>query len=190
MDLEWTYQYCLACDKQTDGVVYCTEACRLADHEKSPLLNMLASTPPEYAGSPSPWAAPRQPQPKPQASLQPHPRQQEQLYQPPKFFLPPAYDFGNAAPYGTTPRPASFIFQKPSFQPAVGTPMPASPYRRGLTPSSSQSSLSSLRSSASAGSLNAPNNRPHDGLSEQTRRELREYASTFEHVKFQRRRSY
>lgn len=31
--MEWSNSFCLACDKQTDGDVYCSEACRLAEYK-------------------------------------------------------------------------------------------------------------------------------------------------------------
>ena len=76
----WTHQFCLSCDKQTDGATYCSEGCRLADYEKTSL-----STPASASSSPgiSPLAA----------------------QQPGRFLLSPAYDFGTVQPYGRTPHP-------------------------------------------------------------------------------------
>ena len=37
IDMEWWPEFCLACDKQTDGSVYCSEACRLIEHEATTL---------------------------------------------------------------------------------------------------------------------------------------------------------
>ena len=31
--LDWSPEYCLACDRQTDGTAYCSESCRLAEYE-------------------------------------------------------------------------------------------------------------------------------------------------------------
>ncbi|KAK0723200.1 hypothetical protein B0T26DRAFT_641614 [Lasiosphaeria miniovina] len=80
MSFDWTHQFCLACDKQTDGATYCSESCRLADYEKtaspsgsgpcSPALN---------APLPSEWSFAR-----PTTST--------------KFYLSPAYDFSNPQP--------------------------------------------------------------------------------------------
>lgn len=36
MELTWSLDYCLACDKQTQGEIYCSQSCRLADLETSP----------------------------------------------------------------------------------------------------------------------------------------------------------
>lgn len=30
-EIQWDHQFCLACDRQTDGATYCSESCRLAD---------------------------------------------------------------------------------------------------------------------------------------------------------------
>ena len=35
MELTWSLDYCLACDKQTQGETYCSQSCRLADLETS-----------------------------------------------------------------------------------------------------------------------------------------------------------
>lgn len=35
MELTWSQHYCLACDRQTSGGAYCSQSCRLADHETS-----------------------------------------------------------------------------------------------------------------------------------------------------------
>jgi len=153
-DLSWEHQFCLACDRQTDGNAYCSESCRLSDYERS---SSAASTP---ASSPGPaqssfaWTAPR-----PQS----------------KFLLSPAYDFSNAQPYGSTPVPQSYLSQQ-------STSSSSSSSTHVLTPSSSHSSLCSLQSTLSTAS---------DGtqLSDKAKKQLRDYASSFEHGQIQRRRS-
>lgn len=35
MESTWSLDYCLACDKQTQGEAYCSQSCRLADLEAS-----------------------------------------------------------------------------------------------------------------------------------------------------------
>ncbi|KAK4461650.1 hypothetical protein QBC42DRAFT_91679 [Cladorrhinum samala] len=35
MSFDWDHQFCLGCDKQTEGLTYCSESCRLADYEKT-----------------------------------------------------------------------------------------------------------------------------------------------------------
>ncbi|KAI1093817.1 hypothetical protein F5B19DRAFT_105665 [Rostrohypoxylon terebratum] len=156
-DLSWEPEYCLACDRQTDGATYCSESCRLSDFEKT---SSAASTPVTTPGLSSPssynWTAPR-----------PHG----------KFFLPPAYDFSNAQPYGSTPLPQSYLSQRSESS--------SSSSARILTPSSSHSSLCSLRSTSSTGSEGSQ-------LSDKAKKQLRDYASSFEHTRLQqsRRRSY
>ncbi|KAK2010302.1 hypothetical protein LZ32DRAFT_660567 [Colletotrichum eremochloae] len=83
----WTHEFCLGCDKQTDGTAYCSESCRLADFEKTSTPSSVASSPglntPSY-----PWGS----------------RQQTN-----NFHLSPAYDFSNAQPYGSTPARQSYL---------------------------------------------------------------------------------
>jgi hypothetical protein len=154
MSFDWDNQYCLCCDRQTDGAVYCSESCRLADYEKTSTSSSGAISA-TLGGEAAPWTT--------------APRQQQS-----KFYLSPAYDFSNPTPYGTTPQPRSF--------PSYPTPL-ALPTNRRLTPSNSHSSLCSIQSSSSTAS-EAPQ------LSDKATRELRAYASSFEQVRTQRRRSY
>lgn len=85
MSLDWTHQFCLSCDKQTDGTTYCSESCRLADYEKT------SSTPSSGMSSPA-LADPSESSfawtfSKPTTTSRP-------------LYLAPAYDFTNARPYG------------------------------------------------------------------------------------------
>lgn len=41
--MDWSHSFCLTCDRQTDGNVYCSEACRLAEYEDS--SSSTSSTP-------------------------------------------------------------------------------------------------------------------------------------------------
>lgn len=150
-DLSWEHQYCLACDRQTDGATYCSESCRLSDFEKA---SSSASSPTGYPTSTASdfsWTTPRSQG---------------------RFFLSPAYDFSNAQPYGSTPAPHHSLTKRSE---------PSS--ARILTPSSSHSSLCSLQSTSSIGSVGTQ-------LSDKARKQLRDYASSFEHAQLQRRRSY
>lgn len=151
-DLSWEPEFCLSCDRQTDGATYCSESCRLSEFAKSSSSTPASS--PGLTGSNFTWTASK-----------PHN----------KFFLPPAYDFSNAQPYGTTPQPQSFLSRahESSTSSASG---------RILTPSSSHSSLSSLQSSSSAGSESRQ-------LSDKAKKQLKDYASSFEYARLQRRRS-
>ncbi|KAK8039131.1 hypothetical protein PG993_007542 [Apiospora rasikravindrae] len=152
-DQSWDHQFCLSCDRQTDGATYCSESCRLSDFESSSpstMMNTGASSP-GFAASSHSWATSKSPT---------------------KFYLSPAYDFSNAQPYGSTPQPQSSLAQRSELTSG-----------RGLTPSSSHSSLCSLQSNSSTGS-------DSKRLSEKAKKQLRDYASSFEHAKVQRRRSY
>ncbi|KAI1187944.1 hypothetical protein F5B17DRAFT_295524 [Nemania serpens] len=151
----WEPEYCLYCDRQTDGALYCSESCRLRDFESS--SNSLATTPgsPSLASPASQWSVSRNQT---------------------KFYLPPAYDFTNPRPYGSTPPSQSHVSQRSSSSSS------SSSSSAGLTPSSSHSSLCSLGSTASSGSENLH-------ISDKTKKHLRDYASSFENARPQRRRS-
>lgn len=85
----WTHEFCLGCDKQTDGTAYCSESCRLADFEKTSMPGSVASSPglntPSY-----PWTTTQR-------------QQQSGLY------LAPAIDFSNPQPFGSAPPQQSFL---------------------------------------------------------------------------------
>jgi hypothetical protein len=157
----WTHQFCLACDKQTDGATYCSESCRLADFEKTSSTPSSGASSPGFAVPSYPWTTPRQPAA--------------------KFYLSPAYDFSNAQPYGSTPTTTSFTAGQQRPHSNSSSASLAAPAVRSLTPSSSYSSLCSMQSAASADST---------ALSDKARKELRAYAVSFEQVRLQRRRSY
>jgi hypothetical protein len=158
----WAHQYCLTCDKQVqvDGAAYCSEACRLAEAERSSTPSSQASSP---GFSPSAWTTPATTFSS--ASRQPN-----------RFFLSPAYDFTNAQPYGSTPAPQSYFSANYSLSSER-----ARPVARSLTPSSSHASLCSMQSTSSTD----PNQ-----LSDKARKELQAYNATFEQVRLARRRSH
>ncbi|EQB45252.1 hypothetical protein CGLO_15901 [Colletotrichum gloeosporioides Cg-14] len=91
----WTPEFCLGCDKQTDGTAYCSESCRLADFEKTSTPSSVASSPGLNAPS-YPWSGSS--------------RQQSSN----KLYLAPAYDFTNPQPYGSTPVRQSYLSQRQS----------------------------------------------------------------------------
>lgn len=117
----WTHQFCLSCDKQTDGATYCSESCRLAEYEKT------CSTP----SSTSSFSAPSSPYTT-QSST--------------KFHLAPAYDFTTAQPYGSTPLPQSYLSQR-----SASTSSPSRPRKTLTPSSSHSSlcSMQSLTSNSS-----------------------------------------
>lgn len=160
IDMDWSHSFCLACDRQTDGNVYCSEACRLAEYEVASHAGSAASSP----------TAPRSPVSWPVTKQSSN-----------GFFMEPAYNFGNAQPYGTTPSPrSSHFFQASRPQ---SSPVPFSSSKPVLTPSSSQSSLFSMQSTHSS-TASEPIQ-----LSDESRRALRAYASSFDQSRYQRRQS-
>ncbi|KAI1846480.1 hypothetical protein JX265_004996 [Neoarthrinium moseri] len=102
----WDHQYCLSCDRQTDGATYCSESCRLSDFDKSSTTCSTPISSPGLTGSNFSWTSPR-----PQT----------------KFYLSPAYDFSNAQPYGSTPQPQP-LFRRHESLPSVGQLTPSSSY--------------------------------------------------------------
>lgn len=158
--MDWSPDFCLACDKQTDGNVYCSEACRLAEYEKaSSNAGSTASSPISPRGSVS-WPATRQSNN--------------------GFYMEPAYNFSKAQPYGTTPSPRTSTFYQPSRPQSSPITFNSRPV---LTPSSSQSSLFSMQSSTSL-TASEPTQ-----LSDESRKALRAYASSFDQSRYSRRQS-
>jgi hypothetical protein len=125
IDMDWSPAFCLACDRQTDGNVYCSESCRLAEYEVASNPGSTASSPTSPRG-PVSWSTK-----KPSNG----------------FFMEPAYNFSNAQPYGTTPSPRSSYFYQPSRPKSLPANFSSKPV---LTPSSSQSSLFSMQSTLSS----------------------------------------
>ncbi|KAI0401392.1 hypothetical protein F4802DRAFT_580604 [Xylaria palmicola] len=155
-DPSWEPEYCLYCDRQTDGALYCSESCRLRDFENS--STSLHTTPgsPGLASPSFQWSVPRNQT---------------------KFYLPPAYDFANARPYGSTPVPQPYTPQRSGSSSSSST---------GLTPSSSHSSLCSLGSTSS--STTSSSTSENAQISDKTKKHLRDYASSFDHSRTERRR--
>jgi hypothetical protein len=157
IDMDWSPAFCLACDRQTDGNVYCSEACRLAEYDASSNAGSTAASP----------TSPRGP-----ISL---PAKQSSN----GFFMEPAYNFSRAKPYGTTPSRPTHLYQsasRPQSSPVAYSTKPV------LTPSSSQSSLFSMQSTHSASS-------DQNQVSDESRRALRAYASSFDQSRYSRRQS-
>ncbi|RDW62799.1 hypothetical protein BP5796_11101 [Coleophoma crateriformis] len=95
-----------------------------------------------------------------------------------KFYLPPAYNFNNPrqiSPSAASPPASTFTFTRPQSSPAYGS-------KPVLTPSSSQSSLFSLRSNSSASQEKSP-------VSDEDRLALRDYERSFDQSRFGRRQS-
>ena len=162
-DMDWSPDFCLACDRQTDGNVYCSEACRLAEYENS------SSNAGSLASSPiSPRSSVSWPTTRPTNN---------------GFWMEPAYNFSKAQPYGSTPSSRTTNLYQPSRP--QSSPVPFSSSRTVLTPSSSQSSLFSMQSSSSSSYPPSEPNR----LSDESRKALRAYASSFDQSRYSRRQS-
>lgn len=165
MDSNWSPDYCLSCDRQTSGGVYCSQVCRLADLETASCDSEPAS--PTSPGRSSFWASSTSPSTA-------------------GFYLQPAFDFSTFR--STKSRSSSDFHQAKSayhtsyFSTDFHTQTPPIPLhppsKRILTPSSSQSSLTSMQSKASQKS----------GLSAQAKTELRSYTNSFDLIRNWRRR--
>ncbi|KAK4133054.1 hypothetical protein BT67DRAFT_443414 [Trichocladium antarcticum] len=82
MSFDWEHQFCLGCDKQTDGATYCSESCRLAEYDGTSSTPSSAPSSPSLSGPAFDWSFS-----KPTTTTSPA-----------KFYLSPAYDFGLAQP--------------------------------------------------------------------------------------------
>ena len=124
MELTWSLDYCLACDKQTDGETYCSQSCRLADLETS-----------------SNWSGPTTP------TISSWPTSDSNRGS--AFYLTPAINFAaykaskssSQSSSQTTSPTTSYFPTHPSSQVAA---------TKTLTPSSSSSSLNSTKSNTSS----------------------------------------
>lgn len=121
----WTHEFCLGCDKQTDGTAYCSESCRLADFEKTSMSSSMriASLPTPFYSAYSGMGNQRQPG---------------------RLYLSPAIHFANPDPFGTT-RPSS-----PSYVSTGRTSTTTLSGPHTLTTSNSNTSLCSMQSSTSS----------------------------------------
>lgn len=152
--------FCLVCDKQTNGTPFCSQACRLAELDQS--LSSSEPSSPVFARHETSQGTSRQ-------MLRPAMT---------GFQLLPAIDFMSYR-RNRKPRPSSTQLDKTTPLLTTKISMPVeTPRSSNLTPSSSQTSLSSLRThSTSSG-----------GISEQAWNELRNYASSFDQVRTLKRR--
>lgn len=166
-DMEWSPDFCLACDRQSSGGAYCSQACRLADIERASGGSEPVS--PTSSAPSASWAS-------------------SCLGTGSGFYLPPPLNFdayktssknhaskADRRSLGSTPQSSYFPnISSSQYTSASSTVSPAS---KVLTPSSSRSSLSSIGSTQEAASL-----------SDQARSELRGYASSFDQVRDWKRR--
>jgi hypothetical protein len=89
MSFDWDHQFCLGCDRQTDGAIYCSESCRLADYERT------SSTPSSAASSPALTT--------PLDWTNSFTGPAKSTSSPTKLYLSPAYDFS----FGSSSQPGS-----------------------------------------------------------------------------------
>ncbi|ATZ56857.1 hypothetical protein BCIN_14g00740 [Botrytis cinerea B05.10] len=130
-DMEWSPDFCLACDRQTDGSVYCSEACRLAEYEKASSSDSSApSSPSSLHGAAWPSKSNG-------------------------FYMEPAYNFSNAQPYGTTPSSTTSFYQPSRSSPVTKSTLTPSSSQSSLFSMQSTSSTSSEPAQLSAESKRA-----------------------------------
>ena len=120
-NIDWSPDYCLSCDRQTEGGAYCSQACRLADREKAKSPSQLSSSASSTASSTN------------------------------GFYLPPAVNFSAyKTPTPSRGFDTSYHYYPTNngtyFAPAASAPRPSQSQQRSLTPSSSRSSLASATS--------------------------------------------
>ncbi len=167
-EMDWSPDFCLTCDRQSSTGAYCSQACRLTDIEKA------GSEPvsPTMTGPAASWAS-------------------SCMGTGSGFYLPPAVDFAAYKSSGMAPSPTALrnagtssaqacYFSHPASRTSQSTSSSSfeSASKRGLTPSSSRTSLSSMRTTSTQ----------EGQLSDQARSELRSYASSFDQVRDWKRR--
>jgi len=186
-ETDWSHDYCLYCDKQTMGGLYCSQACRLADVEDAESLPTTPSL--TSATSDATWDYTF-------SSWSPDAHSYSlSKEQTTNFKLPPRFDFDKyreATSKSTiesppqSPRNASSttsysrVTEKKT-RPAYSHRATTSSYEarnRSLNTSSSRSSLSSVLSTGST----------HQGLSEQAISQLQNYSNSFDHSRDWKRR--
>lgn len=186
-ELHWSLDFCLSCDRQIPDGLYCSQACRLADLDKADVSEPAT---PSYSSWSSGYGG------------------RGSFSSSPGFRLPPAFDFTthksshntmSVASSVESPSPRNFLpspppppppptlfkpdpqpsghFWNPAFSP---TPTAASGRQpdKGLTPSSSRSSLCSIESVA-----------VNQAVSDVARNQLRAYSTLFEQRRACKRKS-
>ena len=143
--------YCLSCDRQTNGTPFCSQACRLAELDHCSPHEPLS---PSYTDT--------------EAAVQ-------RATTPARsgFYLPPAFDFSLHRSRFLPP-----IQHTPPSSTANRASQPITHGRPSLSPSSSQTSLSSIKTNQSY----------YTKLSEQAENDLKDYARSFDQVRTLRRR--
>lgn len=159
MDLTWSLDYCLACDRQvTSGGAYCSQSCRVADLELS--SHWSRSTLPTTS-TPSLPSAP------------------SDSHKGSGFYLAPAIKFASTSLPSTPTLPAVNKTDINVLSSSLAKSLPTNDrFARTLTASSSRSSLSST----SGESIQTSH------FSEQVHNELRAYTNSFDTSRNWRRR--
>jgi hypothetical protein len=151
--MEWSHDFCLSCDRQMEGGTYCSQACRLADLEKagtahSAQLSCSASSTASSTASSNHG-----------------------------FYLPPAVNFSAyqapAKSRGFDMSPSSPHHHTSYFASSTASQT----QQRGLTPSSSRSSLASNAS------------QPQSGITPQAANQLNNYVRSFDQTRDMKRRN-
>lgn len=161
--MDWSPDYCLSCDRQISQSghgAYCSQSCRLADLERASC----------NSGSSSPQTAP--------VSSWQNSNTGAAFYLPPPYIFPAMSRRQSGSP-AASPAPRS---------PLSSTPPPnhysTSPYANNRT-----SQLYTSPSRTSLSSLNSYNGQQEPAvLSDKVKSELRDYASSFDHVRDWKRR--
>ena len=164
--MEWYHDFCLFCDKQTAAGAYCSQACRLADLERSGYSE--PSSPLNYHSSH-------------RSSWQPSFSVSSSITS--QFQLPPALDFSayrSAAVQSSSSRSVhthqATLSTSSSSSSTMSTVRSVPPKR--LNSSSSRSSLSSMASGSTA-----------QGLTDADYSQLRDYSNSFDQVRTWKRRA-
>lgn len=179
-ETDWSHDYCLYCEKQTLGGLYCSQACRLADLETPQSAPVSPSY--TFGDSESLWGF----------ASSTNEGNGFATKQSSQFQLPPPFNFEK---YRAS---TSLMLESPPHSPrtaglsstnnhSMKLTRPAPPQRvtsaqphsktRSLNTSSSRSSLSSVTSSGSTA-----------GLSEQALSQLQNYSNSFDHTRDWKRR--
>jgi len=165
IEMDWCTDFCLSCDRQiaqSGHGAYCSQSCRLADLEKA----SCSSGSPRSTGSTSSWSS-------------------STTVQNQGFYLPPAVNFSaisnrhsmsDASPTSRSPLSST----PPNYYNNNNSSYPSSNRTSQLYTSPSRTSLSSLQSNSQA--------QEPAVLPDKVRNELRDYASSFDHIRDWKRR--
>jgi hypothetical protein len=177
-ETEWFHDYCLYCDKQTLGGLYCSQACRLADLEKPE--STPASPSSTTRDSDSTWRLTSSSREVASFSTRNSTR----------FELPPSFNFEKYR--------ASSRLESPPLSPRSAGSQQSQPSQKVTHPTTTQTSTSSysqsrnrsLNTSSSRSSLSSVTSAGSStqGLSEHAISQLQDYSNSFDHTRDWKRR--